>query len=73
LGRGVVLAAHGAPETTGSSTPTSAPASTTARRARWSKAGKTTPYLTLSKPFQSGDDANDIELINIGLGLRGQL
>lgn len=36
-------------------------------------AGRTTPYLTISKPFVTGDGSEDIELINIDLGMRGQL
>ncbi len=34
-------------------------------------AGKTTPYVTISRPFTSGTE--DIELTNFAIGLRGQL
>jgi hypothetical protein len=38
-------------------------------------AGKTTPYLTLSKPFVSGNgsDFEDVDIVNIGVGLRGKI
>src|SRR5690606_8176149 len=34
--------------------------------------GRTTPYITISRPFASGDDG-DIDITNIALGVRGRI